>query len=80
MKIILTGSTGFIGSEVLLQALRHPHITSVVALSRRPLPIDDPKLTTVLLDDFTRFPESAIKQLEGATGCVWYVVKELRSK
>ncbi|KAF5861520.1 hypothetical protein ETB97_012846 [Aspergillus alliaceus] len=38
MKVILTGSTGFIGCEVLKQCLQNPSITSIVAFSRRDLP------------------------------------------
>lgn len=56
MKIILTGSTGFIGHEVLVQCLQNPNITSIVALSRRELPREHPKLKTHVLDDFSTYP------------------------
>ncbi|RAH54654.1 NAD(P)-binding protein [Aspergillus piperis CBS 112811] len=73
MKIILTGSTGFIGHEILTQCLRNPHITSVIALSRRPLPTNNPKLTVRLVDDFLTYPESLLQELRGAAACIWVI-------
>lgn len=74
MKIILTGSTGFIGQEVLLQCLSHPQITSLIVLSRRALPVSDPKVKVVLLEDFTRIPEDVLEELKGSDGCIWFVL------
>jgi uncharacterized protein YbjT (DUF2867 family) len=74
MKVIVTGATGLIGSEVLAQALRHPGVTQVVALTRRQLPAHlaaHDKLATVLIDDFEQYPEEVMKKLEGAGGCAW---------
>ncbi|PWY84378.1 NAD(P)-binding protein [Aspergillus eucalypticola CBS 122712] len=73
MKIILTGSTGFIGHEILTQCLRNPHITSIIALSRRPLPTNNPKLTVRLVDDFLTYPESLLQELRGAEACIWAI-------
>ncbi|RAH41289.1 putative nucleoside-diphosphate-sugar epimerase [Aspergillus brunneoviolaceus CBS 621.78] len=36
MKIILAGTTGLVGQEVLTQCLAHPSITSILVLSRVP--------------------------------------------
>jgi len=74
MKIILTGSTGFIGQEILLQCLSHPQITSLIILSRRALPVSDPKLKVVLLEDFTRMSEEVLGELKGYDGCIWFVL------
>jgi hypothetical protein len=76
MKVVLTGTTGFIGQEVLNQALSHPSITSIIALSRKPLPptfASDPKLKVVLIDDFSTYSPSVLSQLSGADACIWYV-------
>ncbi len=76
MKVILTGTTGFIGTEVLSQALSHPSITSLLVLSRRALPSpfpSDPKLRVVILEDFMNIPDQVMRDLEGCEGCIWFV-------
>ncbi|KAF2020792.1 hypothetical protein BU24DRAFT_469573 [Aaosphaeria arxii CBS 175.79] len=72
-KIVLTGVTGRIGSEVLRQCLKDPSITSVIALSRRPLPdvVQDPKLDLIVMNDFDDYSEDVLAKLAGAVGCVW---------
>jgi nucleoside-diphosphate-sugar epimerase len=73
MKVILLGSTGFIGKEVLDWCLKNPDITSLIALSRRDLPGEaaNPKLTVVIIEDFKLYPDSVLEQLKGADACVW---------
>lgn len=78
MKIILAGSTGFIGHEVLNQCLNHPSITAVIALSRRELPAEissskhaSTKLKVVIMEDWLSYPEAVIEELRGAEGCIW---------
>lgn len=71
MKIILTGSTGLVGREVLNQCIQHPSITSIVALSRRELPAHD-KLNVVLMDNFSSYPDTAKEAIKGADACIWY--------
>jgi hypothetical protein len=78
MKVILSGATGFIGREVLAQALAHPSITSLVCLSRRALPesvTTNPKVNVIIVSDFTSYPPETLAQLEGAEACIWYVVQ-----
>jgi nucleoside-diphosphate-sugar epimerase len=74
MKVILAGSTGFIGREVLTQCLKNPSITSILALSRRELPgtISDPRLKVVILKDFASYPDSVLQELASADACIWY--------
>ena len=73
MKIILTGSTGTIGSAVLQRCLTHPSITSIVALTRRPIDVKDPdnKLNNIIHKDFLNYPQPIIDQLQGAEACIW---------
>ncbi|KFY71148.1 hypothetical protein V499_08640 [Pseudogymnoascus sp. VKM F-103] len=73
MKVILTGATGFIGTEVVRQALLHPSITTLVVLSRRALspPITHPKLQVIILADFAVYPPDVLTQLDGAEACIW---------
>jgi hypothetical protein len=75
MKLILTGTTGFIGHEVLTQALSHPSLTSITTLTRHPLPpplSTHPKLHSLLINDFSTYPPSILTQLSGADACIWY--------
>jgi uncharacterized protein YbjT (DUF2867 family) len=73
MKVILLGSTGFIGKEVLAQCLKTPAITTIVALTRRDLPKQavDSRLTVIIAEDFKSYPEPILEQLKGADACIW---------
>ncbi|KAK3936723.1 hypothetical protein QBC46DRAFT_394324 [Diplogelasinospora grovesii] len=79
MKLIVAGATGYVGSEVVRQALRRRDITSVVALARRPVEILDTvegdvgKLKSVVIKDYDDYPEKVKKEFEGADGCIWTV-------
>jgi hypothetical protein len=72
-KIIISGVSGRIGTQVLEQALRHPSVSSIIALSRRPLPelARHEHVKVVILEDFNVYPESVIARLSGADGCIW---------
>ena len=75
MKIILAGSSGFIGGEVLLQCLQNPAITSLIVLSRRELPqiaSRDPRIEVIVLQDFKAYPDSVLQKISGAKICIWY--------
>lgn len=75
MKLIIAGASGFVGSEVLRQALTHISISTIIALSRRPLtdpPFDHPKVKVVVLEDFEKgYTNEVLEQLKGAGGCCW---------
>lgn len=74
MKVIVTGSTGFIGQEVLKQCVESSLITSVVALSRRPPAVPEaanPKVKIVLVEDFLTYPPDVIREIQGAEACIW---------
>lgn len=73
MKVIITGSTGFIGKAVLTQCLKNPTITELVALSRGDLPeaATNPKLKVVIMKDFNSYSEDALDSMRGADACIW---------
>jgi len=75
MKLIITGASGFVGSEVVRQSLLRSDITSVVALSRQaitaPAGTDPAKLKSVVLKDYGTYPEDVKKELAGASACIW---------
>jgi len=71
MKVILTGSTGFIGGAVLQCCLSHPSITFVIALTRRPLRITHARLENVVCAEFLHYDQTVLSQLAGAEACIW---------
>lgn len=74
MKVIVTGSTGYVGGEVVRQAIADERITHVFALTRKPLPEDlakSPKLTVIEHKDFSTYPPELLAQLAGAEACIW---------
>lgn len=74
INVIISGATGFIGAEVLHQALSHPSIISLICLTRRSLPdslTSNPKLNVIVLEDFTHYPQDVLQQMEAAECCLW---------
>lgn len=73
MKLIMTGVTGFLGREMLLECLATPSITSIVALSRRELDIANSKLDLHVMkdEDFLHYSDSSFtEKLKGAKACI----------
>lgn len=80
MKLVIGGSTGFVGTELVRQALTNPKITSIIGLSRREtvLPPSTPgaeKLKSVVCDNFDDYPDSVKSELHDVDACIWYVRK-----
>lgn len=76
MKVVLTGSTGFIGSEILEQCIAHNYISHVYVLTRKSLDakyFKREKVTEIIHDDFSEYPDSLLNRLrdEGVEGCIW---------
>jgi len=55
--VLLVGATGVVGQNVLAQALAHPNVGKVVALTRKPL-TPHPRLLNQVID-FNAIPEEA---------------------
>lgn len=71
MKVVLTGATGFVGSEVLSQLIVHPEITRVTCLTRRPLPVVHPRVVAIEQQDFARYDGALLAGLADHTACLW---------
>ncbi|KAJ4250121.1 hypothetical protein NW762_011931 [Fusarium torreyae] len=89
MKVVIGGATGYVGTEVVRQALRHPLITSVVALGRREtqVPKDvDPqiaqsKFSSLACSDFITYPQNVRAAISDADACIWLIaITPARSK
>lgn len=70
IRLILTGATGFVGGEVLRQALDCPEVERVTVLTRRPVELAHPKLLQVIVEDFTDFSQIDADALT-ADACIW---------
>jgi len=80
MKLVLFGATGFIGSEILDQCIKHNYIEKVFCLTRKQLAQKyfhskraAEKVVEIMHDDFEDYPESLLMRLrsEGVEGCIW---------
>ncbi|HTY38392.1 MAG TPA: NAD-dependent epimerase/dehydratase family protein [Bacteroidota bacterium] len=68
IKTIIFGATGMVGEGVLMIALNHPDVESVLVISRRPCESQHPKLKKIIHKDF--FDYSSIeKELKGYDAC-----------
>jgi uncharacterized protein YbjT (DUF2867 family) len=67
-KVIITGASGMVGKGVLLECLDHPEIETVLVVGRTSLQLVHPKLTEVLLNDFTNYT-AAENKLIGYNAC-----------
>ena len=76
MKLIVTGASGLIGTEILRQGLRRKDITSIVALARKPVSApegaDASKLKSVVIKDYDHYPDEVKAEFAGADACIWY--------
>ncbi|MBI3125690.1 MAG: epimerase [Ignavibacteriales bacterium] len=68
IKAIIFGATGMVGEGVLLQALNHPDVESVLVVGRRACGITHSKLKEVIHTDFYNF-QSIEEQLTGYNTC-----------
>lgn len=81
MKLIIAGSTGFVATELIRQALAHPKVTSIIALGRRDVSLSTDaksdfhkaKLKSVICRDFEVYSEDVKAEMAGADACIWYV-------
>lgn len=68
IRAIVFGATGMVGEGVLLKALNHPDVESVLSVSRRPCGIRHSKLDEIVHDDFYNY-QSIESQFAGYNAC-----------
>ncbi|KAK5122347.1 hypothetical protein LTR85_004258 [Meristemomyces frigidus] len=71
MKVILFGSTGYVGAEVLRRCLDRPDITSIIAISRRAPAITHAKLTFIQHSDFSHYTDETLAHFAAAQACIY---------
>jgi uncharacterized protein YbjT (DUF2867 family) len=77
VRALVLGPTGVVGDAIVREGLQDARITSILAVSRRPLKHTHPKLDTALLADFSDFRRlgTAIGRVDFvlcALGLSWY--------
>ncbi|TID14181.1 hypothetical protein E2P81_ATG09060 [Venturia nashicola] len=76
MKVIVTGTTGLVGSIVLRECIKNPQITSIIAFSRCPLLeelSDNEKVSVITHEDFSHYSDELLDELSGAEACLWAI-------
>ncbi len=69
-KVIIFGATGMVGEGVLLEALKHPAVESILVIGRKPYNAKHHKLKELLHNDF--FDYSTIEEhLTGYNACLF---------
>lgn len=75
MKVIVAGATGLVGREIIRQCLGEERITSIIALSRKPLTMQKDlnlsKLDKVLIRDYEEYSDDVKAKFIGADICIW---------
>ncbi len=77
MRALVLGPTGVVGDAIVREALQDRRITSLLAVSRRPLPHAHPRLETAILEDFSSFQHlrgelARVEFVLCALGISWY--------
>lgn len=76
MRILICGATGFIGTEILEQCLKHNYISHIYCLTRHELPTKystHKKVIQLIHTDFSQYPEHLLDKLAAykIEGCIW---------
>ena len=76
MKLIVAGATGLVATEIIRQSLQIKEITSVIALARKPVQVeeglDSSKLKSVVVSDYGEYPDHVKAEFARADACIWY--------
>ena len=71
MKILLFGATGMVGDGVLRWLIASPKVSRVVAVSRKPLAVQHPKLETVIEPDMFQLQHvDALRDFDACFFCL----------
>ncbi|KAM0191589.1 hypothetical protein ACHAPQ_001903 [Fusarium lateritium] len=76
MKVVVTGATGMVGNEIVRRCLEDARITKVVILTRKAVSMDiecHPKADVIMVQDFARYSDQVLRQLEGSSACIWAI-------
>lgn len=69
-KVIITGASGMVGKAVLLECLADSRIEKILLINRKPLNINEDKVTEIVLNNFSHLNQIE-QQLNGYDGCFY---------
>jgi hypothetical protein len=72
IKVIITGTTGFVGEGVLLECIKDPRVKQILMINRRSYPIKHPKVKELVLKDFFKIDQFS-KKINGYDACFYCV-------
>lgn len=82
---MITGATGTAGFAAYLAALADPSVSYITLLLRREIPSwanlpssASEKTRTIIVKDFTQYPQDVISQIADHDGCVWALGKAVQ--
>ncbi|KAJ0146661.1 Uncharacterized protein HZ326_10666 [Fusarium oxysporum f. sp. albedinis] len=77
MKLLVTGASGYVSTEIIRQSLQLPQVTSVVAVARKPVSVpsgaDPARLKSIIVKDYGDYPASVRDEFKDAAACIWTV-------
>jgi len=76
---LVAGSTGLIGGQLLSLILEDPHYDKVIALSRKPLALNHPKLQNILVE-VDQLNQHKDLKAEDVFCCLGTTIKQAKSK
>ena len=76
LKIIITGTTGFVGEGVLLECLKSKKVEKVLSVSRKPTGRSDPKLEELIIPNFKDLKPKD-PRLQGYNACFYCAGKSV---
>ncbi len=72
IKVIITGTTGFVGEGVLMECIKDPRVKQILMINRRSYPIKHPKVKELVLKDFLKIDPFS-KKINGYDACFYCV-------
>ena len=72
MNVIIMGSIGMVGKEVLKECINNKDITKITIINRRKIDIDDDRIIQVIHDDFNNY-EKINKYLKNQNACIYCI-------
>lgn len=75
LKVVITGTNGFVGQGALLECLKSPKVEKILSVTRRSLNRSHPKLSELVIPDFMALTEND-ERLQGYNTCIYCATRK----